>query len=81
MNEENALKIKPFISNLIHNNYCERFSYVDEQLYNFNEKINLAAYTIYGYLKDISQKLKSFLSLYKDFSKYFCFEDTSKILN
>ena len=48
MNEENALKIKPFISNLIHNNYCERFSYVDVQLYHSNEKINLAAYTIYG---------------------------------
>ncbi|MGE8015306.1 hypothetical protein [Bacillus mycoides] len=35
LNEENVLKIKPFISNLIHNNCCEGFSYVDEQLYNF----------------------------------------------
>ncbi len=73
LNEENVLKIKPFIFNLIHNNYCEEFSYVDEQLYNFNEEINLAADNIYGNLEDISQELKSFLSPYKDFSKYFSF--------
>nr|WP_088328125.1 hypothetical protein [Bacillus cereus] len=71
--EENVLKIKPFIFNLIHNNCCEEFSYVDEQLYNFNEEINLAADNIYGNLEDISQELKSFLSPYKDFSKYFSF--------
>ncbi|AFQ12354.1 TPA: hypothetical protein ACG05V_005815 [Bacillus pacificus] len=73
LNEENVLKIKPFIFNLIHNNCCEEFSYVDEQLYNFNEEINLAADNIYGNLEDISQELKSFLSPYKDFSKYFIF--------
>ncbi|HGA0513343.1 hypothetical protein G5716_05325 [Bacillus pacificus] len=73
LNEENVLKIKPFIFNLIHNNCCEEFSYVDEQLYNFNEEINLAADNIYGNLEDISQELKSFLSPYKDFSKYFSF--------
>jgi hypothetical protein len=74
--EENVLKIKPFIFNLIHNNCCEGFSYVDEQLYNFNEEINLAADNIYGNLEDISQELKSFLSPYKDFSKYFSFWET-----
>ncbi|MGG0279086.1 hypothetical protein ABEY37_04885 [Bacillus pacificus] len=73
LNEENVLKIKPFKFNLIHNNCCEEFSYVDEQLYNFNEEINLAADNIYGNLEDISQELKSFLSPYKDFSKYFSF--------
>ena len=73
LNKENVLKIKPFIFNLIHNNCCEEFSYVDEQLYNFNEDINLAADNIYGNLEDISQELKSFLSPYKDFSKYFSF--------
>ncbi|MED1014283.1 hypothetical protein P4T54_25910 [Bacillus mycoides] len=67
MNEENVLKIKPFISNLVHNNCCEGFDYVDEQLYNFNEEINLAADNIYGNLEDISQEIKSFLSPYKDF--------------
>ncbi|MFK4308478.1 hypothetical protein ABH957_003154 [Bacillus sp. RC242] len=67
-NEENVLKIKPFISNLVHNNCCEGFDYVDEQLYNFNEEINLAADNIYGNLEDISQEIKSFLSIYKDFS-------------
>jgi hypothetical protein len=77
LNEENVLKIKPFIFNLIHNNCCEGFSYVDEQLYNFNEEINLAADNIYGNLEDISQELKkSFLSPYKDFSKYFSFWET-----
>lgn len=76
LNEENVLKIKPFIFNLIHNNCCEGFSYVDEQLYNFNEEINLAADNIYGNLEDISQELKSFLSSYKDFSKYFSFWET-----
>ncbi|HFJ9441162.1 hypothetical protein [Bacillus sp. ABP14] len=76
LNEENVLKIKPFIFNLIHNNCCEGFSYVDEQLYNFNEDINLAADNIYGNLEDISQELKSFLSPYKDFSKYFSFWET-----
>ncbi|UOK49298.1 hypothetical protein KU891_27130 (plasmid) [Bacillus tropicus] len=76
LNEENVLKIKPFIFNLIHNNCCEGFSYVDEQLYNFNEEINLAADNIYGNLEDISQELKSFLSPYKDFSKYFSFWKT-----
>ncbi|MGF9881104.1 hypothetical protein ABEX39_25635 [Bacillus albus] len=76
LNEENVLKIKPFIFNLIHNNCCEGFSYVDEQLYNFNEEINLAADNIYGNLEDISQELKSFLSPYKEFSKYFSFWET-----
>ncbi|KXO03101.1 hypothetical protein AYK81_28865 [Bacillus thuringiensis] len=76
LNEENVLKIKPFIFNLIHNNCCEGFSYVDEQLYNFNEEINLAADNIYGNLEDISQELKSFLSPYKDFSIYFSFWET-----
>ncbi|MEC3195525.1 hypothetical protein P9Z84_22890 [Bacillus cereus] len=76
LNEENVLKIKPFISNLIHNNCCEGFSYVDEQLYNFNEDINLAADNIYGNLEDISQELKSFLFPYKDFSNYFSFWET-----
>ncbi|MED1382498.1 hypothetical protein COL41_26540 [Bacillus mycoides] len=71
INEENVLKIKPFISNLIHNNCCEGFDYVDEQLYNFNEEINLAADNIYGNLEDISQEIKSFLSLYEDFGIYF----------
>ncbi|MDA2157875.1 MULTISPECIES: hypothetical protein [Bacillus cereus group] len=78
LNEENVLKIKPFISNLIHNNCCEGFSYVDEQLYNFNEEINLAADNIYGDLEDISQELKSFLSPYKEFSKYFSFWELEK---
>ncbi|MEF7561201.1 hypothetical protein [Bacillus thuringiensis] len=78
LNEENVLKIKPFISNLIHNNCCEGFSYVDEQLYNFNEEINLATDNIYGDLEDISQELKSFLSPYKEFSKYFSFWELEK---
>ncbi|MGF2711774.1 hypothetical protein ACQUY5_05340 [Bacillus cereus] len=68
---ENALKIKPFIFKLVHNNCCEGFGYVDEQLYNFNEEINLAADNIYGNLEDISQEIKGFLSIYKDFSMYF----------
>ncbi|WP_242290281.1 hypothetical protein [Bacillus cereus group sp. BfR-BA-01319] len=76
LNEENVLKIKPFISNLIHNNCCEGFSYVDEQLYNFNEEINLASDNIYGNLEDISQELKSFLFPYKEFSNYFIFWET-----
>ncbi|MDR4440036.1 hypothetical protein [Bacillus cereus] len=76
LNEENVLKIKPFISNLIHNDCCEGFSYVDEQLYKFNEDINLAADNIYGHLEDISQELKSFLFPYKDFSNYFSFWET-----
>ncbi|OTW83870.1 hypothetical protein BK710_17825 [Bacillus thuringiensis serovar sumiyoshiensis] len=76
LNEENVLKIKPFISNLIHNDCCEGFSYVDEQLYNFNEDINLAADNIYGNLEAISQELKSFLFPYKDFSNYFSFWET-----
>ncbi|TPV47296.1 hypothetical protein [Bacillus dicomae] len=76
LNEENVLKIKPFIFNLIHNNCCDGFSYVDEQLYNFNEEINLAADNIYGNLEDISQELKSFLFPYKDFSNYFSFWET-----
>ncbi|PEF62011.1 hypothetical protein COJ93_11535 [Bacillus anthracis] len=78
INEENVLKIKPFISNLIHNNCCEGFDYVDEQLYNFNEEINLASDNIYGDLEDISQEMKSFLSPYKDFGMYFRFEETQK---
>ncbi|PEZ63329.1 hypothetical protein CN372_14055 [Bacillus anthracis] len=78
INEENVLKIKPFISNLIHNNCCEGFDYVDEQLYNFNEEINLATDNIYGNLEDISQEMKSFLSPYKDFGMYFRFEETQK---
>ncbi|MGE7885167.1 hypothetical protein [Bacillus sp. NPDC094077] len=78
INEENVLKIKPFISKLIHNNCCEGFDYVDEQLYNFNEEINLASDNIYGNLEDISQEMKSFLSPYKDFGMYFRFEDTRK---
>ncbi|PEM59840.1 hypothetical protein CN539_22030 [Bacillus toyonensis] len=71
INEENVLKIQPFISDLIHNNCCEGFDYVDEQLYNFNEEINLAADNLYGNLEDISQEIKSFLSIYKDFIMYF----------
>ncbi|QWH31949.1 hypothetical protein EXW51_29180 (plasmid) [Bacillus mycoides] len=71
INEENVLKIQPFISNLIHNNCCAGFSRVDEQLYNFNEEINLAADNIYGNLEDISQEIKRFLSIYKDFIMYF----------
>ncbi|RAN71370.1 hypothetical protein [Bacillus sp. SRB_331] len=71
INEENVLKIKPFISNLIYYNCCEGFDYVDEQLYNFNEEINLAADNIYGNLEDISQEIKRFLSVYKDFIIYF----------
>ncbi|QEL85915.1 hypothetical protein [Bacillus mycoides] len=68
INEENVLKIKPFISNLVHNNCYEGFNSVDEHLYNFNEEINLAADNIYGNLEDISQEIKIFLSIYKDFS-------------
>ncbi|OTW89175.1 hypothetical protein BK702_10445 [Bacillus thuringiensis serovar cameroun] len=78
INEENVLKIKPFISNLILNNCCEGFDKVDIQLYNFNEEINLAADNIYGNLEDISQEIKSFLSPYKDYSMFFRFEDTRK---
>ena len=78
INEENVLKIKPFISDLIHNNCCEGFDYVDEQLYNFNEEIKLAADNIYGNLEDISQEIKSFLSPYKDYGLFFRFEDTRK---
>ncbi|KAB2447039.1 hypothetical protein ACQCWD_20820 [Bacillus thuringiensis] len=78
INEENVLKIQPFISDLIHNNCCEGFDYVDEQLYNFNEEIKLAADNIYGNLEDISQKIKSFLSPYKDYGLFFRFEDTRK---
>ncbi|MGE7885182.1 hypothetical protein [Bacillus sp. NPDC094077] len=70
INEENVLKIKPFISNLIHNNCCAGFGHVDEQLYNFNEEINLVADNIYGNLEDISQEIKSFLSPYKDFCHF-----------
>lgn len=71
INEENVLKIKPFISNLVYYNCCEGFSSVDEQLYNFNEEINLASDNIYGNLEDISQEIKSFLSLYEDFGIHF----------
>ncbi|HDR7707804.1 TPA: hypothetical protein QCX91_005525 [Bacillus thuringiensis] len=78
INEENVLKIQPFISDLIHNNCCEGFDYVDEQLYYFNEEINLAADNIYGNLEDISQEIKSFLSPYKDYGSLFRFEDTRK---
>ncbi|MDA2251874.1 hypothetical protein [Bacillus thuringiensis] len=78
INEENVLKIKPFISDLIHNNCCEGFNYIDEQLYNFNEEIKLAADNIYGNLEDISQEIKSFLSPYKDYGLFFRFEDTRK---
>ena len=80
INEENVLKIQPFISNLIHNNCCEGFSSVDEQLYNFNEEINLAADNIYGNLEDISQEIKSFLSLYEDFGIYFHLKGYSNTL-
>ncbi|PEM44336.1 hypothetical protein [Bacillus toyonensis] len=78
INEENVLKIKPFISNLILNNCCEGFDNIDEQLYNFNEEIDLAADNIYGDLEDISQEIKSFLSPYKDYSMFFRFGDTRK---
>lgn len=78
INEENVLKIKPFISNLILNNCCEGFDIIDEQLYNFNEEIDLAADNTYGDLEDISQEIKSFLSPYKDYSMFFRFEDTRK---
>lgn len=71
INEKNVLKIKTFISDLIHNNCCEGFDYIDEKLYNFNEEINLAADNIYGNLEDISQEIKIFLSIYKDFIMYF----------
>ncbi|OOG90083.1 hypothetical protein BTH41_03884 [Bacillus mycoides] len=70
-NEENALKIKPFIFSMVHNNCCEGFDNVNKQLYNFNEEINLAADNIYGNLEDISQEIKDFLSIYKDFSIFF----------
>ena len=60
INEEIVLKIQPFISDLIHNNCCEGFDYVDEQLYNFNEEINLAADNVYGNLE-----IKRFLSITK----------------
>ncbi|MED1511890.1 MULTISPECIES: hypothetical protein [Bacillus] len=75
INEENVLKIKPFISNLIHNNYCEGFNDVDQQLYNFNEEITLAADNIYGNLEDIGQEIKGFLFIYKDFSMDFHLPD------
>lgn len=78
INEENVLKIQPFISDLIHNNCFEGFDYVDEQLYNFNEEIKLAADNIYGNLEDISQEIKSFLSPYEDYSLFFHFENTRK---
>ncbi|MCU5584453.1 hypothetical protein OCF65_29295 [Bacillus toyonensis] len=78
INKENVLKIQPFISDLIHNNCCEEFDYVDEQLYNFNEEINLAADNIYGNLENISQEIKSLLSAYKDYGMFFRFEDTRK---
>lgn len=78
INEENVLKIKPFISDLIHNNCCEGFDNIDEQLYDFNEEIDLAADNIYGDLEDVSQEIKSFLSPYKDYSMFFRFEDTRK---
>ncbi|PEI83100.1 hypothetical protein [Bacillus toyonensis] len=78
INGENVLKIKPFLSNSIHNNCCEGFDNIDEQLYNFNEEIDLAADNIYGDLEDISQEIKSFLSPYKDYSMFFRFEDTRK---
>ncbi|PFX61681.1 hypothetical protein COE81_19650 [Bacillus wiedmannii] len=64
INEKSVLKIQPFISDLIHNICFEGFDYVDEQLYNFNEEIKLAADNIYGNLEDISQEIKSFLSPY-----------------
>ncbi|HDX9635600.1 TPA: hypothetical protein ROY20_003438 [Bacillus cereus] len=79
INEENVLKIQPFISDLIHHNCCEGFDYIDEQLYNFNEEINLAADNIYGNLEDISQEIKSFLSHYKDFG--ICFFRILKYIN
>ena len=78
INEENVLKIQPYISDLIHNNCCEGFDYVDEQLYNFNEEVKLAADNIYGNLEDISQEIKSFLSPYEDYGLFFRFEDTRK---
>ena len=78
INEENVLKIQPYISDLIHNNCCEGFNYVDEQLYNFNEEVKLAADNIYGTLEDISQEIKSFLSPYEDYSLFFHFENTRK---
>ncbi|PFM22333.1 hypothetical protein COJ44_01965 [Bacillus anthracis] len=78
INEENVLKIQPYISDLIHNNCCEGFNYVDEQLYNFNEEVKLAADNIYGTLEDISQEIKSFLSPYEDYSLFFHFENTQK---
>lgn len=78
INEENVLKIQSYISDLIHNNCCEGFDYVDEQLYNFNEEVKLAAENIYGNLEDISQEIKSFLSPYEDYSLFFHFENTRK---
>ncbi|OHX32182.1 hypothetical protein [Bacillus mycoides] len=76
---ENALKIKPFIFKLVHNNCCEGFDNVDKQLYNFNEEINLAEDNIYGNLEDISQEIKEFLSIYKDFRM--CFHLPYGVLN
>lgn len=78
INEENVLKIQPFISNLVHYHCCEGFDNIDEQLYDFNEEIDLAADNIYGDLEDVSQEIKSFLSPYKDYSMFFRFEDTRK---
>lgn len=78
INEENVLKIQPYISDLIHNNCCEGFDYIDEQLYNFNEEVKLAADNIYGNLEDIRQEIKSFLSPYEDYSLFFHFGNTRK---
>ncbi|PGM41928.1 hypothetical protein CN941_09905 [Bacillus cereus] len=80
INEENVLKIQPFISDLIHNNCCEGFDYIDEQLYSFNEEIKLAAENIYGNLEDISQEIKIFLSPYEDFGMYFQLKGYSNTL-
>ncbi|KAB2399921.1 MULTISPECIES: hypothetical protein [Bacillus cereus group] len=71
LNKENALKIQPFIFSIVHSNCFKGFDQIDEQLYNFNEKITLAADNIYGNLEDISLEIKKFLSIYKDFGEHF----------
>ncbi|HDR3890457.1 TPA: hypothetical protein QCO65_004984 [Bacillus cereus] len=48
-------------------------------LFSKNEEINLAEDNIYGNLEDISQEIKEFLSIYKDFSM--CFHLPYGVLN
>ncbi|MEW9577345.1 hypothetical protein U9K47_18635 [Bacillus toyonensis] len=68
---ESLFTIKFFLSNLVYNNCCDEINNLHSELYNFNEEIFLAEENIYGDLEAISQKVKRFLSVYKNFSKYF----------